>query len=459
MNEKDISVLLNKADELRSLFVLGQRVIPFLEEIFVFVRDIQPMFDEINHSINDNLKKMPGASEKLSKVTEANELATTEIMDTLDKVFEKTSNLENNNHKIKANYEKIAKKPIRLLEIIHKGIEQGSDLSDILPQLAQAINKLKGFSTKEIEHLEKENDEIIQSMNNDASAIMMSLQVQDITSQQLAAVDHMLHAVQQKLSDILMKFKKTDITKLAEGVEEDESATNVTHFHRDIAFDPNAISSIENQENRQNEIDDIISKRDAGEEFDDRNEEASQDDIDEMFNDNDDLNVSESEVLEEAASDDETLDPDDIDAMFGAANNNSDVSEEELVSDESNEDLNEEMNPDDIDAMFGATNNEVEETSIEDTEEDLDTPVDPDDIDAMFDAANNEAEETIIEAAEEDLDTPVDPDDIDAMFAQNNVSEESESLEEDSGPDLSAIDDEDLNEPIDPDDIDAMFSK
>lgn len=372
MNEKDISVLLNKADELRSLFVLGQRVIPFLEEIFVFVRDIQPMFDEINHSINDNLKKMPGASEKLSKVTEANELATTEIMDILDKVFEKTSNLESNNHKIKANYEKIAKKPIRLLEIIHKGIEQGSDLNDILPQLAQAINKLKGFSTQEIEHLEKENDEIIESMNNDASAIMMSLQVQDITSQQLAAVDHMLNAVQQKLADILMKFKKTDITKLAEEAkEQQEIDTNVTHFHRDIAFDPNAISSIENQKDRQEEIDDLISKRDAGEDLYEEQEEIANY-----------IDVNESDILEESSSEEEeTLDPDDIDAMF---ENASVIEEDQTV--ESNDATDEEMNPDDIDAMF-ENQNDSEDTSDESQElsdENLNEPIDPDDIDAMF---------------------------------------------------------------------------
>ena len=74
MKDKDLSVLLKKTDELRALFVLGQRVLPFLEEIFMFVSEIKPLLDDINHSIEENLKKMPNVSKQLSKVTEATEL-------------------------------------------------------------------------------------------------------------------------------------------------------------------------------------------------------------------------------------------------------------------------------------------------------------------------------------------------------------------------------------------------
>jgi large-conductance mechanosensitive channel len=75
MKEMDIQSLLKKAEELKALFVLGQRVIPFLEEIFKFFNEIKPLLDDINKSIVDNLQKMPKASKQLSKVTEATELA------------------------------------------------------------------------------------------------------------------------------------------------------------------------------------------------------------------------------------------------------------------------------------------------------------------------------------------------------------------------------------------------
>ena len=112
MNEKDISELLKKADELRSLFVLGQRVIPFLEEIFVFVSEIEPLLDEINKSIDENLKKMPNASQQLSKVTEATELATTEIMDIVDGLVYKSDIISANVKQMKEINETINGSPI-----------------------------------------------------------------------------------------------------------------------------------------------------------------------------------------------------------------------------------------------------------------------------------------------------------------------------------------------------------
>lgn len=55
--ELDIRELLQKSEELKALFVLGQRVIPFLEEIFLFIKDTSPLIQDISVSIKDNLKK------------------------------------------------------------------------------------------------------------------------------------------------------------------------------------------------------------------------------------------------------------------------------------------------------------------------------------------------------------------------------------------------------------------
>ncbi len=73
MREK-INELIDKANELSALLVLGQKAIPFLEEIFIFINEIEPVLEEINQSISDNLKKMPSATNQISKVTEATAL-------------------------------------------------------------------------------------------------------------------------------------------------------------------------------------------------------------------------------------------------------------------------------------------------------------------------------------------------------------------------------------------------
>ncbi|HPP40877.1 MAG TPA: hypothetical protein PK498_11375, partial [Candidatus Kapabacteria bacterium] len=180
MKQKDISLLLQKADELRALFVLGQRVIPFLEEIFIFVSEIQPLLDEINASIQENLKKMPSASKQLSKVTEATEMAITEVMDIVDGIQYKVEIIKKNYNRIIEIVQKKRENPIALLEALYKAIEKGEDLKQHLPALATIITTMKKIPNAEIDKISNETEELISSITNDSNSIMISLQVQDI---------------------------------------------------------------------------------------------------------------------------------------------------------------------------------------------------------------------------------------------------------------------------------------
>jgi chemotaxis regulatin CheY-phosphate phosphatase CheZ len=423
MNTNDISILLKKADELRSLFVLGQRVIPFLEEIFVFVQDIQPMLEEINQSIDENIQKMPGASEKLSKVTEANELATTEIMDTLDKMFGSTDKLHKNSNSISEYYSKIIDKPLRLLEILRRGIVTGGDLNKAVPQIDNAIAKIKSFNSNKIKPLEQENSSIIDEINNDASAIMMSLQVQDITSQQIAAVDHMLTAIQDKLSEILKHFKNTDVSSLVDldsnRTDEDPLKTNTTKLHREIAFDPNAINSYDDNKKRQDEIDEIVDKG-----------------VDELQD-----VADESEEDEDDSSSNQPQNQDDIDAMFGAGFDD-DADEESIVEKadeiESSEEF-EDSNISNEETEFGQEEPEPEKPITND--DDLDAVQAQDDIDAMFSQIQSEDDEN----------------DDDNFKEETQSEQETQENNDEEEFDFSKFDE--LGDNPDPNDIDALFNR
>jgi hypothetical protein len=86
-----IAEILGKLGELRNLFVLGQRTLPFLEELFAFLEDISPLLDEINASMQDSTTvKIPRATSQLQSVSQATELATTEILDLIDAVLLKS---------------------------------------------------------------------------------------------------------------------------------------------------------------------------------------------------------------------------------------------------------------------------------------------------------------------------------------------------------------------------------
>ncbi len=354
----EIKVLLRKADELRALFVLGQNVIPFLEEIFVFVSEIEPLLKEINTSIRDNLQRMPSASKQLSKVTEATELATNEIMDLVDGIVFNSQTIANNLTRMQKASQAEYEKPVHVLEIIYKAIESGADVQAILPELANVINHLKDNCDNERTEITFNSQEILKSINTDSSAIMISLQVQDITSQQIAAVNKLLETVQGKLESILKHFRNSDLSQVtAHELDDYSSEIKISKLHRDIAFDPNAIDSIASKSFRQNDVDEYI--RLANEESNsveytaskvndsniiinandsDNNDPTSQDNIDKLFN-----NVDESK-------DNDPTSQDDIDKLFNAAIAN-DSKSPDLPEIEDADD-SAEFSQEDIDKMF-----------------------------------------------------------------------------------------------------------
>lgn len=301
MKDLDINVLLRKAEELKALFTLGQRVIPFLEEIFIFVKEIKPLLDDINTNIEENLKKMPNASKQLSKVTEATEVATTEIMDIVDGLIYK-ADLISNNLKMMSDLEKSRRQsPIRALEILQSAADNDEDIHKHTASLSKVINNLKGTHGKEYQKVANENQVLLESIKDDSNNIMMSLQVQDITSQQIAAVNHLLETIQEKLSGIMGRFQSSGMNEI---LNEDKSyeRTNVTQLHRRIAFDPEAVDSIKDKATRQGEIDSLIESINdspavtANETFDGL-EPASDDDIDALFAGNGfDINEDASEI-------------------------------------------------------------------------------------------------------------------------------------------------------------------
>ncbi len=367
MNNKDVSVLLKKADELRALFVLGQRVIPFLEEIFLFVSEIQPLLDDINVSIQDNLSKMPNASKQLSKVTEATELATTEIMDIVDGLVYKSDIITSNTNKLNEIVGKKMANHLKLLEIIYKGIDSGNNLKEIMPHLAKTINSLKQSKNQSVMKIVDETNELTQSIAMDSSSIMMSLQVQDITSQQIAAVNNLLETIQGKLGRILKNFQESNIQDMIDA-EEPVDNTNVSKMHRDIAFDPEAVSAIENKDIRQGQVDAIFGG-DAN--IDDLMNELDSSEIEEA------TKKEETPVITEQVSNTSPASQDDIDALFSGTE----------------DDGNTHASADDIDALFSSP--DEEETTDDGTE-----PASADDIDALF--GNS--------------DEPASADDIDALF-------------------------------------------
>lgn len=291
MRDIDIKQVLQKAQELKALFILGQRVIPFLEEIFRFIEEISPLLDVINTSIEDNLSKMPKASIQLSKVSEATELATTEIMDTLDVLVSKSLT-------------------------ISKNLKSLNTFIDSTPTTEGAE-----VSPEQAKNYIAESETLLNDIREDTNTIIMALQIQDITSQQLAAVNNLLETVQKRLSDMLGQFRGSELDPLLRDSNIHlESPTNVSTLHREIAFDANAIDSLSRTggQNRQDHVDSIFA---AGPGQTQSTTEqspppvSSQDDIDALFSGGQVPPASTQKSTN--VQDNKAASQDDIDALFG----------------------------------------------------------------------------------------------------------------------------------------------
>ncbi len=317
MLEKDINVLLSKAEELKALFVLGQRVVPFLEEIFIFIREISPILDGINTAIEENMRKMPRASEQLSRVTEATELATTEIMDILD------------------------------------GFKYKCDV------ISGNLQHLNNTDSDENKQLVGNSETLLDSLRSDAGQIMLALQVQDITSQQLAAVKHLLMTVQSRLGSILNHFDAANFSSVFKESADDRTAQeqssgedNVTAMHRTIAFDAEAIHAIQQKSSRQSDVEGILQAfqraggniealRAAG--FDPGAQATANNTDDRPASD-----MSDTNAAAEAPGESTTHDGGDV-----ATRNSIDAISKQNRNARNEDEENPKVNQDDIDAMFG----------------------------------------------------------------------------------------------------------
>jgi chemotaxis regulatin CheY-phosphate phosphatase CheZ len=288
---------------------------PYYGKIKSFLLEIRRLLNQVNDVINDNVQKMPGAAKKIYKVTEATEAATNEILDAVDSVLKRIDEASENFAKI---VKVISDDKMVVLDAINTAIQfinADVDKNEIINYLTEFRFSYANKNEKIVEFnkIIEESHTILTNIINDSTQIMMSSQVQDITSQQLAAVNHTLETIQNKLKQILFAIDTVETEGLMPAMEYYENTTNVSTLHREIAFDPDAVKAITNKESKQNDVDDLINKHNSGTiTEEDMKQEIDQDDIDALLN----SFTSFSSNEEEQASAPE-MSQDDIDSLFG----------------------------------------------------------------------------------------------------------------------------------------------
>ncbi len=153
------------------------------------LREIVPLLESVKISIRESSAKIPKAAQQLDKVTQATESATVEILNVVEAM---TGNVE---HSEKALAEIKQEK-----ELLHQKLFALSD--------EQLNGQKKNFSDNFLS-IGKKIDaaiELLQKTKVDSMNITMALQVQDITSQQLAGVAHIIDSVERQLAQALDRF-------------------------------------------------------------------------------------------------------------------------------------------------------------------------------------------------------------------------------------------------------------
>lgn len=213
--------LFEKLDDLKTIFLYSEKLIPIIQKLIDFMRNTIPLLENINQSITETTNKIPSATNQIDSVTSATEMATTEILDTVDKIL-----MEINSAKL--NVENLLSSKDGYMNV-------------------EAKEKLNSINVS--------LDNITQYANN----VTISLQVQDITSQQLAAVNYLIQSVQARLGSLFQDLENTNISQI--GKFTDKNIFNENARYQDTS-------------QQQKEIDHLFSNN---------NSTTSQDEIDKLF--------------------------------------------------------------------------------------------------------------------------------------------------------------------------------
>lgn len=170
-----------------------------MKDVLQLLREIVPLLESVRHSIQESTKHIPNASEQLSKVSQATEMATVEILDLLDRLSERVSKVQHDIQHIQNALDESRKDALAKLAGIKAHITD-----------ATLLEHLRGveeyFQQNPLSQFFAEADVFLNESKEQYTSIAMALQVQDITNQQIVGVSHIIETIYQHLAVALHRF-------------------------------------------------------------------------------------------------------------------------------------------------------------------------------------------------------------------------------------------------------------
>ena len=336
-------------NDLHTIFVWGERAVPFLEDLMQFIESITPLIDEINLSLNESAKRFPSAQSQLVDVTKATELATNEILSLLEKSLNDCDVIDKENKSSQKTVAKFSEFKASLRTEIRSALSESDPRVHVLhAKLWHQTEKL----VKQLDSAGETKKKMVTALRSGLNKILMSLQVQDITTQQISAVNHVIQSVRSQLSELhdrlnsikhiegpqfsLSESKVEFGDALSSSLDKDNDITPTPDDEDDTiplesgdTFDANATYDKNKSVKRQREADAVIDDIFSGEtplqedaqgdqpSGPSSNEEATSDDIDNLFASGNDA-ASSDDIDKLFANEGGSASNDDIDKLFGS---------------------------------------------------------------------------------------------------------------------------------------------
>jgi len=198
--------VLVRINDMRGFFKFGDEIIPFLSDLFSFLKGIIPLIAEMNNSLQDTAQKLPTASDRIEDVTKATEYATVEILDALDRISTSLENLQ--------------------------------------------------------DHKQDVQTEKINNMNEEIGNIVTALQFQDITSQKLDHANKILSAIYEKFTGLFASLEAAKLStsiggQVLEAIENEADPT--LREQEQATFQKKTEDKIHHEDISQDDIDSLFS--------------------------------------------------------------------------------------------------------------------------------------------------------------------------------------------------------
>jgi chemotaxis regulatin CheY-phosphate phosphatase CheZ len=174
-----------------------------MKDLLQLLRDTIPLLENVRNSIQDSAGRIPKASDQLSKVSEATESATVEILDMVEQMTDRFTKAEFRLQEVKLQILQLRKNVQDALSLL-SSTSYGTLSKERYEELIQTVYSY--YNDPLAEQILKETETLFTTTKNDYINIAIALQVQDITAQQLVGVAEIINSIQQQLWQALKRF-------------------------------------------------------------------------------------------------------------------------------------------------------------------------------------------------------------------------------------------------------------